>query len=109
MKISDLKERITLLKRVITEDQSGDLIQKWTKGDTVWANITPIFSKKTQESEGWGESLVPSRYKVILRKCQQTFQRIQWKEDLYSVVIASQADENQRWLTCVVQKKEEEA
>ncbi len=108
MKISDLKHRVTLLKRVVKELPSGDLIQKWKETKTIWAQVIPLSLKKVQENEGWGEESSAPRYKVTFRNCQQSFQRLQWKEDIFSVIVPPQADEEQRWITCIVQKKEKE-
>lgn len=99
-KINDLKERITLLKRVIFEEESGDLNQVWKTGDKVWAQIVPITSKKVLENDGWsGEGLQPDRYHVTMRYRAGNFDGFLWRNQTLSRVSSPQIDVSQRWMT----------
>lgn len=112
IKINELKERVTLLKRVVFEEESGDLNQVWKNGDKVWAQIVPITSKKVLENDGWsGEGVQPDRYQVTIRCREETFHGFLWRQQILSRISSSQIDVSQRWMTFIasiskIQKKE---
>ena len=107
LKIGDLTERITLMKRNVKEDEQGDLSEKWEKTENLWAKISPICVTEKLGQEGWNEEKkIKLRYRITIRACSYLFHRIKWAGDFYSVITPPQLDEKKRWLTFVIEQKD---
>lgn len=68
--IGKMNERVTLLYRVIQEDDRGEFIERKVKGKSFWAKIIPYnLNYKVKENEWNSIQFIQKRaaYKVVMR------------------------------------------
>ena len=64
MRIGELKQRITLQRRSITQSSSGEPTETWTDLGTRWANVTPLSAKEYQLAQQTNADIT---HKVTIR------------------------------------------
>lgn len=100
MKIYELRHRILLLKRKITEEIDGTFKELWHEGDAVWAKIIPLNSQEI-EREGWNNMHnCHPKYKVTIRYRRGHFARAKWDNVILAQLSAPMVDPYRKWITC---------
>jgi head-tail adaptor len=100
--IPELRHRVALLHRQITEGEDGILSEVWHAGDTVWAKILPYVGREMQ-GEGWNNFAEEPqvKYKVTMRFRRSLFHRLQWEQKVLALRCPPIPDERQQWMTCL--------
>ena len=78
--IQDLRHRVVLLKRHVTEEQDGSFTERWGKGTSVWAKVLPCLGREAFGEEWNTVNPVQTKYKVTMRLCREKFTRLQWDD-----------------------------
>jgi head-tail adaptor len=100
--IPELRHRVVLLQRQITEEVDGTFTEAWRAGDTVWAKILPYIGREMQ-GEGWNSRTEEAqvKYKVTMRFRHSLFHRLQWEDKVLALRCPPIPDERQQWMTCL--------
>ena len=99
-KIQELRERVILLKRHVSEKTDGTFEEIWEDGDIVWAQVIAVMGRETYGEE-WN-NLIPiqSKYKVTLRFRRGRFARVRWEGMTLALLCPPITDQRRKWLTC---------
>lgn len=102
IKIHDLRQRVTLMKRKVVETEDGSFQEMWVKGDEVWAQVLPIMGRE-ELGEGWnGTQAIQGKYKVTIRFRKNRFDRIHWEARVLGLLSPPYSDQQRQWLVCLM-------
>ena len=106
-----LKERITFLKRVISETEVGDYEEKWQEVGQAWAMVKPIPTVNQQQDDAWhvvDEQKAIGLYRVAMRKCNDRnalhagLRAITWKGKILNILSPFQLSQSVGFVEAVV-------
>lgn len=109
-RIHELRHRVTLLRRRVTEEEDGSFAEYWQEGDPVWARVVPCPVRETARGtgEGWNHfPAIPLKYKVTMRVHQGRFERVRVSfregEDITLAMLCPPVvDPRRQWMSCIM-------
>jgi head-tail adaptor len=106
-RIQDLRNRVVLLKRHVTEEQDGSFTERWEKGTSVWAKVLPSLGREAFGEEWNTVNPAQTKFKVTMRLCREKFTRLQWDDLTLALLCPPLIDQNRRWMVCLMYEVEQ--
>lgn len=98
-RIQELRNRVTLLKRRVVEEQDGSFTESWEEGDSVWAQVIPCMGREAF-GEGWNTvTPIRAKYKVTMR-----FRKIRFAREnvILALLCPPLIDQRRQWMVCLM-------
>lgn len=104
MKAGQLRHRITIERKTITQDNTGAMTETWSEFATVWAQVSPLSAREAMQAAALN-STQTARMIIRWRDDLDATMRIKYRGEIYEIEgLIEDMNSGREYLTIPVHK-----